>query len=314
MTTRLLLCIALFAACVNADEHKGACALLERLNGTVCWKANDSTSARTLDPAVDAEKILGSGDTIRCGHAGHAVVWMAGHEIELSERDGPLVIRCGDLQPRSAGQNDDAAAAQKLLEHYGRPAGRNKEISSLVFLPADGSTIEAKDFAIGWEPRPNLGAASITIQELHGRVLWQERRVSGDAGRFESDAAKQALARYSRQPLRSDLLLAIHFASGEQAGVHFSVLSEEREASLTRSLQSLSASLSGFLLHIARSYVFDSYGMYNSSAAEYEQALQAQPGSRDLLLATLAAEQRINKVERVSHLQKLLQSVSAEQQ
>jgi hypothetical protein len=72
--------------------------------------------------------------------------------------------------------------------------------------------------------------------------------------------------------------------------------------------------LSGFLLHIAHSYIFDSYGMYNRTADEYEQALQAKPGSRDLLLATIAAEQRIGNSVRVASLRDLLQGLGAEKQ
>jgi hypothetical protein len=54
--------------------------------------------------------------------------------------------------------------------------------------------------------------------------------------------------------------------------------------------------------------------MYNRTADEYEQALEAKPGSRDLLLAAITAEQRIGNAERVASLQRFLKGVNAERQ
>ncbi|MBV9508089.1 MAG: hypothetical protein JO323_24110 [Acidobacteriia bacterium] len=227
--------------------------------------------------------------------------------MNLHESGEWVEIRCPESERSSGPEENDRVRRQlEIFADYGKIGGRRRDFDSILYFPANGSSIRASEFKIRWNPVPNMGKISLQLQTSRGQMLWEEGGVEAGSGSLDSKAARQAVIEYVSKGGSSRLQLKFIFVSGRQMGVEFSILSPHLEEMVDQDLTSASEHEKGIFLHLARSYILSAYQMYNDVAEEYDAAVREAPESLDLLLADLRAQMQVGNAARAKHLQAVL--------
>jgi hypothetical protein len=88
--------------------------------------------------------------------------------------------------------------------------------------------------------------------------------------------------------------------------VTFSLLSASSEQALKQELTPWDRESGSLMPHLGRASVFTRARLFTAAADEYEAALEAAPGSRDLLVRAILAQRRTGNFARVEELTKRL--------
>jgi hypothetical protein len=193
---------------------------------------------------------------------------------------------------------------QKALQSYGRIGGRERGNTSVVYSPADGSSVRAANFVIAWIPRKDIATISFVIEDENDKdkELWRQEGVNAALGQLISNEARIALAKYRDAGDAGPLTLVLSDSGGGESRTSFSPLSVEDEQGLDRELGRWDKETTGLMRHVCRAYSFSSRHMLTETAAEYDAALELDPESHDLLAAAIEANLLTRNSARVAEL------------
>jgi hypothetical protein len=195
---------------------------------------------------------------------------------------------------------------QRALESYGRLGGRERGGFSVIFSPANESSVRAKDFVIRWVPRVSVEKISLTIGADTGEELWRQNGVDGRSGQLFSETARQAVKKYRDSGAQGQLVLFFAEPGGSESRVVFWPLPVAAEYSLEQELNIWDRETAGLMRHICRAFSFARRSMFSEVADEYDVALEMDPESQDLLLTAIEAHRRTGNSLRVIELTRRL--------
>jgi hypothetical protein len=269
--------------------------LIEKISGTVYLRSGGKQVQ--LDPRSDVARRLNAGEQIRCDSGGWVRLRVAGRLREISGPSGWFTIP----RPGVAG----ADPIKKALDEYGRRGGRDRGAADLtVISPVDRGAVRRADFHISWLSAKNDCAVSFMLQNANGVEIWSQNNNAGKTGTVKSKELQQALLKLRDQD--QPLLLTATDVCGNDARSSFAVLSNTQEKQLRTELARWNKEPGLFLRYIGRAEVFSRMLLFSDAAQEYEAALSAAPKSRELLLRTIAAQQRLGNWVREQELRQRL--------
>lgn len=301
VTTHLLTLIAftIFTLFLPSEvtAQEGGAGLIEKISGAVFWKQKAADKGERLDPRSDAARRLYPGEQVRCGRRSKLI-------IRLGRRRKP--VPCGDwftIPPLASSQSEPF---KRLIREYGKVGGVERGESSQVFAPSDHSAVTPKSFVIRWVPGAAACTLSLTIKYVGNQLVWRQDNVKSSSGSLQSASARQHLTRYRNLAGLGPLTLTLDDSCRGETQVTFLLLSVTNERLLEQDLAFWNKEPELLVRHLARASAFSSYRMYPHAADEYEAALKAAPGSRDLLTRTIRAHRRTGNFNRAEELEKRL--------
>lgn len=281
-----------------AIGQEGSVGFVEEIRGTVSLRENSGAKPVRLDSRSDLARRLYPGEQVRCSRGGLLRLRLSSKTRIIAAGTGWFTI------PRATGSNADPL--QRALDEYGRTGGRKRGEALQVFSPSAHSVVLPEFFVIRWLPSTAHCVVSLVIREVEGNEVWRQNDIDSSSGFLDSDAARQALAKYRGQFGLGPLLLKLSDSCGNETSLTFSLLSGKREESLKRELELWNKEAEGVMFHLGRGYVFTSARMFSQAADEYESALMAAPESRDLLVRTILAHRSTGNFAREEQLRKRL--------
>jgi hypothetical protein len=255
-------------------------------------------AARTLDPKRDVGKVLYAGDTLECAAGAKAMGFLARSDGTRSSLPQDLCqpklltdVLTHLLQGEVIGKRDFTQHAT-VLETYAKLGGRSKGDDVAVFAPPDHGAALADKFVVRWRTRPPLDTLAIILEDEQGIELARVADVNGAEGVLESEVLRKALGRYQSSTGEHKVKLILRDKGSPEQSVVFTILTKQQESDLNRELHdpAIASDLFGY---VQRASIYDSFGLYDEVATEYDAALKVAPESHDLLLAAFNAHTRI---------------------
>jgi hypothetical protein len=302
VTTRLLTLSAftIFTIVLPSEvtAQEGGAGLIEKISGTVFWRQKAADKGERLDPRSDAARRLYPGEQVRCVRRSKLI-------IRLGRRRKQ--VPCADwftIPPLASSKQSEPF--KRLINEYGKVGGVERGESSQVFAPSHHSAVMPESFVIRWVPGAAACTLSLTIKGVGNQLVWRQDNVIDSSGSLQSATAKRHLTRYRNLAGLGPLTLTLDDSCRGETQVTFSVLSVQNERLLEQELAFWDKEPGPLVRHLGRASAFSSYRMYPQAADEYEAALRAAPGSRDLLTKTIRAHRRTGNFTRAEVLEKRL--------
>lgn len=300
--TALLLTLCAFAVFTlvlpsEATAQEGSAGLIEKISGTVFWRQNPDAKPERLDAREDAGRRLYPDEQLRCARGSSLRILLGRRRRQ---------IPCADWFTIPPLASSGSEQIKRLLNEYGRLGGVERGESSQVFAPSDHSAVTPKSFVIRLAPGAAGCTRSLTIKDVGNQLVWLQDDIKGPSGSLQFASAKRHLTRYRNLAGLGPLTLNLDDSCRGETQVTFSLLSVKNERLLEQDLALWDKDPGPLVRHLGRASVFSSYRMYPQSADEYEAALKAAPGSRELLERAIRAHRRTGNFTRAEELEKRL--------
>lgn len=184
---------------------------------------------------------------------------------------------------KAAGASAGTAGASAKAAGGWEGAGATR----VVFSPTGGSYVFVDDIVFRWAPSLQT-RVNLAIEDINGKLLWQEEGVDGALGQLVSESARKVLRQYRDEKKSTQLRFVLVDQTGSKTSVAFSILAVEDEKAVRNELARWDGQQT-VLRHLGRALVFRGRGMTFDAAQEYEAALASAPGSAALSRATMQA-------------------------
>jgi hypothetical protein len=298
---------AAFCVTTRADDHVG---WIDSIHCHAQLRKDPSSAPIDLDPARDQGMLLYPGQAVRCKAPAKD-----GDQIAIQDHADLLTKSSKDgwyeLKGKSFAANED----DKAIAAFGRTAGRPRGAPGGIYSPAEGSTVRAKDFTIGWTPAVLGASPQFVIKNALGREIWSgapDAAASSNSpadGILESAPLRETLAKLQDDTRSPQLILETQTSAGVPLRIHFSLISRDDEKQVVDDVEQSDAK-PGLLRYARREYAFTSHELWNDAAKEFDRAAGAFPRSRELLSADLAIHEQIGDTARASALRSQLASLN----
>lgn len=206
------------------------------------------------------------------------------------------------LQAQGAKEADQRAAEnEKAVAAFGRPGGRPRDLTSVIFSPANNAVVRVDGFSIRWSARVSPGPMSLRLLDDNNVELWQKDEIDASTGQFDSEDLHQVLANERDKHYVGKLTLSLAATDSAEVEVRFSLLSTAKEQALDDDLGRCE-SKQGFMRNACRAYAFETRSLWNDLVAEYDDALTSGRTSTDLLIAAISYHRKIGDTDAVDRL------------
>jgi hypothetical protein len=293
----VLAAVLLVAAWHAAGDDREAIGYIEEIQGTVWLKSSDTTAVR-LSPQRDLARKVYDGELVRCEKDSSIRLRLGYESQKLYAMKVDTWFRLSPRWPKPT-----APEVQEALVEYGRVGGRPKggsgPSSFSVYSPSEGSAIVAETFSIRWNHGSVDCPLVFRIHDMNRQQVWSQNGVASATGGLEASQLRRALLNHRAQERSTRLELTVEGRCMTERLITFKLLSIAESAALKEQLSNWDYQTDApILLHLGRAHVFARHGLYAEVASEYEDALILAPYSRELLLRTSAAQERIGNLPR----------------
>jgi hypothetical protein len=293
------LAIAIMALSAGAEDiHVG---WIDKIACQAEWRENDRARPKKLYKDRDRYRFLYAGESVRCSGPGsitlqdHACSSVKVTAWYTLRREG---FRCSDGTSAEEAANFDE---ENEVANFGRPAGRQRDLGSLIFSPANDAVVRVAGLFVGWTANVGSGPILLRVLDDNDAELWRKDEVDGTAGRLDSEDLRQVLANQRDRNYVGKLTLSLASTGSDEAQVKFSLLSRAKEQALDADLLRC-ASKQSLMRNACRAYAFETRSLWNDLVAEYDYALTLASANTDLLIAAISYHRKIGDTDAVDRL------------
>jgi hypothetical protein len=264
----------------------------------------------TLNIRTDVRRPVHAGEIFGCTRGCRVLIKLFCGEAN-DDKCRRVEVSTGEYQipslptPRTERQRKHEEASQA----YGITGGVSMGALSPVYSPAPEGVVSPGALILKWTTGPALSSLSVRIEDLNRIPIWRQRIGDGSAGSLISAELRQSLLNYRTKGGTGPLVLEVEDKNGVASQVKFSLLSKEQEDELETQLAAWDLEKDTFIRHLGRISIFQSKGMFNEVADEFEAALAETPESRELLIRTISAQHVTGNSKRERQLRNKLAAI-----
>ncbi len=271
------------------DVHVG---WIEKIDCTAEWRENERAEPKKL-PKAGHHRFLYPGEGVRCVGGGLMLVQDHAELVSLAGKGKWHYLRREGI--------GTSKADEEAVERFGRVAGRSHSLGGPIFSPVNEGVVRLAGLVVRWTPSETPGPIRLRLIDDDGNELWRVEGIQGSTGLFNSESLRRVLAQQRDARYAGQFTLSLAQGGSAEPPVTFSLLPAEGEKGLEADLARC-ASKQGLMRNACRAYAFETRRMWNSVAAEYDDALASDTASPDLIASAIHIHRQIGDTDTAGRL------------